>query len=192
MLPIASFLTRASAPSLRLSTEQPLAEGAAAEESSAREAEKEKEASKAQRMLSLAGIRVASVPQDGDSSLSESIAQNQQPPSSASPLLLTPNGVSSSAKRRSSRGGTGAAAKGPPRFSLLRFLASTEVVAAAEGDAAATTAIAGAGAEGGAAAVSYGRGDLVQFTVVARRGQRQQSQRVGNVSLLKKAALPCR
>ena len=148
-------------------------------------------------MLSLAGIRVAPVPQDGASALlSDSMAQNQLPPSSASSLLLNPNGVSP-AKRRSSRGGSGTAPKGPPRFSILRFLASTEGLAPAAGaggDAATTTATAGAGAEAGAAgaAVSYGRGDLVEFTVVARRGQRQQSQRVGNVSLLTKSALPCR
>lgn len=158
----------------------PQAEGATQqqeEESSAREAENE--ASKAQRMLSLAGIRVAAT--DGAST---------QPPSSAASLLLNPNGLSP-AKRRSSRGGAGAAPKGPPRFSVLRFLASMEgegvtPAAAAEGDAAATTVAAGAGA------VLFGRGDLVEFTVVARRGQRQQSQRVGCVSLLTKAALPCR
>lgn len=150
-------------------------------------------------MLSLAGIRVASVAQDGASTLSDSIAQHQLPPSSASSLLLNPNGVSP-AKRRSSRGGGSAAPKGPPRFSVLRFLAFMEgegVTPAAatpptpaEGDAAATTVTAGEGAAGGA--VSFGRGDLVEFTVVARRGQRQQSQRVVNVSLLTKAGLPCR
>lgn len=150
-------------------------------------------------MLSLAGIRVAPVAQDGASTLSNSIAQHHQPPSSASSLLLNPNGVSP-AKRRSSRRGRGATPKGPPRFSVLRFLASMEgagtTPAAAtpavtpEGDAAATSVTAGEGAAGGA--VSFGRGDLVEFTVVARRGQRQQSQRVGNVSLLTKARLPCR
>lgn len=125
-------------------------------------------------MLSLAGIRVASVPQDGASALSNSIAQHHQPPSSVSSLLLNPNGVSP-AKRRSSRGGGDATPKGPPRFSVLRFLASME-----------------GGGVTPAAAVSFGRGDLVEFTIVARRGQRQQTQRVGNVSLLTKAALPCR
>lgn len=165
---------------------------ASTEKSSAREAENE--ASKAQRMLSLAGIRVASGAQDGASALPNSIAQHHQPPSSASSLLLNPNGVSP-AKRRSSRGGAGAIPRGPPRFSVLRFLASMEgegvtpaaatPPAPAEGGAAATTATAGG-------AVSFGRGDLVEFTVVARRGQRQQSQRVGSVSLLSKAGLPCR
>lgn len=160
---------------------------ASPEENSAREAENE--ASKAQRMLSLAGIRVASVPQDGA----------PVPPTSVSSLLLNPNGVSP-AKRRSSRGGAVSVPKGPPLFSVLRFLASMEgegVTPAAatppapvEGDAAATTVTAGGGAGGGA--VSFGRGDLVEFTVVARRGQRQQTQRVGKVSLLTKAALPCR
>lgn len=165
---------------------------AAAEESSALEAEKE--ANKAQRMLSLAGIRVTS---DAASSLTNSAAQQQQPPSSSSPPLLNLNGVSPT-KRRSSRGRGGTASKGPPRFSILRFLATIEgegVVApaaatAANGEDVPTTATAGAGAEVGA--ISYGRGDLVEFTVVARRGQRQQSQRVENVSLLTKAALPCR
>eukprot|EP00752_Nemacystus_decipiens_P009418 g8421.t1 len=183
----------------------PLEQGAAqqqgeasAEESSTREAENE--ASKAQRMLSLAGIRVASGAQDGASALPNSIAQHHQPPSSASSLMLDPNGVSP-AKRRSSRRGWGVTPKGPPRFSVLRFLASMEgdgvTPAAAATAAAATPPALG---EGGAAAttstaggaVSFGRGDLVEFTVVARRGQRQQSQRVANVSLLAKTGLPCR
>ncbi|CAM9108870.1 unnamed protein product [Scytosiphon promiscuus] len=163
-------------------------EGETAQESSAREAENE--ASKAQRMLSLAGIRVAPLPQDAGISASNSVAK--QPPSATSSLLLNPNGVYP-AKRRS-RGGGGAAPKGPPRFSVLRFLASTggegvpqAATAAAPGDAPAV------GQEGeGGTAISYGRGDLVEFTVVARRGQRQQSQRVGDVSLLRKAGLPCR
>ncbi|CAM9132973.1 unnamed protein product, partial [Hapterophycus canaliculatus] len=173
----------------------PLAEGAGrqqeeetAQESSAREAENE--ASKAQRMLSLAGIRVAPLPQETASSLSNSV--DQQPPSSVSSSLLNPNGVYS-AKRRS-RGGGGVAPKGPPRFSVLRFLATTEGEAAMQAAAAAGPAdVPAAGPEGeGGAVVSYGRGDLVEFTVVARRGQRQQSQRVGDVSLLRKTALPCR
>lgn len=183
------FITPANYLGLQLSA-PPLAEGAeqqqqheeeTAQDSSAREAEKE--ASKAQRMLSLAGIRVAPVPQDAASSTSNSVAQ--QPPSSASSLLLNPN-VAFPSKRRS-RGGGGAAPKGPPRFSVLRFLATTGegvTQGAAPGDVPQESE--------DVAAVSYGRGDLVEFTVVARRGQRQQSQRVGDVSLLRKAGLPCR
>lgn len=141
-------------------------------------------------MLSLAGIRVAS---DAASSLPNSVAQQQLPPSSASSLLLNLNGVSP-AKRRSSRGRGGAASKGPPRFSILRFLATVEgegvVAPAAAANVEDVPTTATAGVEDGA--ISYGRGDLVEFTVVARRGQRQQSQRVENVTLLTKAALPCR
>lgn len=144
-------------------------------------------------MLSLAGIRVAPVPQETASSLSNSVAQ--QPPSSASSLLLNPTGGYPSKRR--SRGGGGATPKGPPRFSILRFLANTEgggvTQAAVAGTAPGDGTTAGPEGEGGSgAAVSYGRGDLVEFTVVARRGQRQQSQRVGDVSLFKKEALPCR
>ena len=40
--------------------------------------------------------------------------------------------------------------------------------------------------------VPLARGDLVEFDMVARRGQRLHSQRVGQVSLLTKGGLPCR
>lgn len=220
-------------------------------------AEAEKEANKAQRMLSMAGLRVGSPIQDASLSASNSWLFN---PSSSSNDIST--GISPGKRRSRGGGGSSTPPKGPPRYTLLRFLASTDVVRDqqnavvsntngeiespgekdkekhAKGDTATpgvietseaekdgtaekngtaktaqvepqvATAIGvvedvvpsegGGGDEeaGATGAIAYGRGDLVEFSVVARRGQRQQQQQqtqfVGNVSLLAKGALPCR
>lgn len=120
-----------------------------------------------------------------------------------------------SPNKRRARGGGGAALKAPARFSLLRFLATdaeqqpsatpggdthrggTEEVVAASGGAASqgasvVPAAAGAGAVAALPCASFGRGDLVEFSVVARKGQRRQSQRTGRVTLVAKGGVPCR
>ena len=71
--------------------------------------------------------------------------------------------------------------KRPPLFSVLRFLTLC--------DAPENVTIGGCGAM---ASSSLSRGDLVEFVVAVRRGQRQFAQRVRDVSLLTKAGLPSR
>lgn len=145
---------------------------------------------------------------------------HQQQVQSPSPLEMfnanTILGVSPN-KRRTQRGGGGGggALKAPARFSLLRFLATDaeqtsttpgdkagdggrEGAVVATGDAASKGESAEGGglllatAAGAAGVASFGRGDLVEFSVVARKGQRQQSQRTGRVTLVAKGGVPCR
>eukprot|EP00904_Undaria_pinnatifida_P012646 jgi/Undpi1/8511/HiC_scaffold_25.g10978.m1 len=145
---------------------------------------------------------------------------HQQQVQSPSPLEMfnanTILGVSPN-KRRTQRGGGGGggALKAPARFSLLRFLATDaeqtsttpgdkagdggrEGAVVATGDAASKGESAEGGglllatAAGAAGVASFGRGDLVEFSVVARKGQRPQSQRTGRVTLVAKGGVPCR
>lgn len=139
----------------------------------------EKEASKAQRMLSSAGLRVAPP------------SPQAMPPSSAllgQQHLQDALAGASAGKRRGQRGVIrGGTARGPPRFTVFRFLSAEPEQGGLEGGE-------GQGEVGAEGACSFGRGDLVEFSVVARKGQRQQqqSQRVEGVTLFLKDGLPCR
>lgn len=148
-----------------------------------------KEANKAQRMLSSAGVL-------------QSLGAS------------TTGAVGISPSKKSNRGG---GAKPPPRFALMRFVApdgdqqrqGEDATAAsaktktAPADKGTVLAVESGtpGTESGTAIGTFQRGDLVEFAVVGRRGlgggqrgsQGQGAQlRVGTVSLLQTGALPCR
>lgn len=126
--------------------------------------EAEKEISKAHRMLSSAGLRVTSLSHD---------------PQAVSAVQT--GGIFPSKRPFSLGKGQRMGLKGPPLFSVFRFLT---LCGAPEN---ATT-----GGCDAMASSSLSRGDLVEFVVAVRRGQRQFVQRVRDVSLLTKAGLPSR
>lgn len=170
------------------------------------------EINKVQRMLNSAGLglrvahpaegkqRAASNATEGTSGSGSS--NTAQPSGSSAPMsssVFMPPGVSPAKKVRGVRG--------PTAFAVLRFMLPEVDLGTEESggcDEVASLSTSDSNGSGAVSAVSavFERGDMVEFTVVGRRGPRQAAGhqkgghhpalRVEKVALVRKAWLPCR